>query len=112
MMQETMDVRDGARSWTILAAGAHALNVDRLPADTVVSGTVGETMEAFQAFAAAMSHHGLAAQPMRMWRDPLYAHEQIALAHTTADAALRHLAVGMFHLLVDRPSPLDPALSG
>jgi hypothetical protein len=67
------------------------------------AGAAVEALVTFERFAAAMSHHGLAAQPLRMLCDKLYAHEQIALAHSTADRDLRHLAVALFHRLTDGP---------
>jgi hypothetical protein len=44
-----------------------------------------------------MARHGWHVHATRMALDPLYARERIALAHTSADAELRRLAVELFN---------------
>jgi hypothetical protein len=74
--------------------------------DTRSNALHPEAAATFEGLAAAMSRHGLAVQPQRLQSDPLYALEQIALAHATADRDLRHLAVTLFHRLTDgAPAP-------
>jgi hypothetical protein len=47
-------------------------------------------------FVFAMAQQGWPTALARMVYDPIYARERIALAHTSADAALRDLAVRLF----------------
>jgi hypothetical protein len=48
-------------------------------------------------FTGLMARHGWHMCAARMAFDPLYARERIALAHTSADAELRRLAVELFN---------------
>lgn len=52
---------------------------------------------ALQRFNRLMAAQGHPVQMTRMCFDRLYAYEQIALAHAGGDAALRDLALQMFH---------------
>ena len=73
-----------------------------LAADSLASLPLGATggeanLQALQRFHVLMAAEGHPVQMTRMCFDRLYAYERIALAHASSDAALRQLALQLFH---------------
>ena len=80
------------------SAVTHAGMGNALLATLPLGATGGDAgMQTLQLFRELMASHGHVVQVARMCFDRLYAYERIALAHANGDAALRGLALQLFH---------------